>query len=403
MSSFRLSFLVVALGLSLTVAGCRCDNRLVDTYQADAGEPEEVAVPPEVSPEVPPKTACAVGSVSGRVCAPDKQTWVGGAQVTLDGPDCNGEAYHSEAASQPDGSFELSNIPAGHWTVHATLGAFSQDYPVDVLAGQSAKIPDDQLCVAQKTTKIAVVTGAGDRIEQLLGGLNLQYDTFPGDAANWSASAVPFLSDLTRLKAYDLVFIDCAAAKTSGSSTIDLGPKSAQIKTALHDYVLQGGSLYASDWALLFPALAFPGKFAFKLTSGTVANPLDARKLQGYAPQTVTAGVASAALAAFLGKQTVEIAFPHQSGVNSAHWGVFTSPDPTTEVLIQAPQVTLCSASDTSCATSGANLNQVPLAVHIKLTAAGTRGGNVVYTSFHNIAQPTNDVSQVLKYIVLHL
>ena len=32
-----------------------------------------------------------------------------------------------------------------------------------------------------------------------------------------------------------------------------------------------------------------------------------------------------------------------------------------------------------------------------------TKGGNVVYTSFHNIAQTGDDVAQILKFIVLHL
>ena len=33
----------------------------------------------------------------------------------------------------------------------------------------------------------------------------------------------------------------------------------------------------------------------------------------------------------------------------------------------------------------------------------GTVGGNVVYTSFHNVGQSSADVEQILKYIVLHL
>ena len=31
------------------------------------------------------------------------------------------------------------------------------------------------------------------------------------------------------------------------------------------------------------------------------------------------------------------------------------------------------------------------------------KGGNVYYTSFHNIAQPGNDVADILKYIVFRL
>jgi hypothetical protein len=44
-----------------------------------------------------------------------------------------------------------------------------------------------------------------------------------------------------------------------------------------------------------------------------------------------------------------------------------------------------------------------PLAVAFKLTPDGTRGGNLYFTAFHNIAQQGNDVANILKYIVFHL
>jgi hypothetical protein len=73
------------------------------------------------------------------------------------------------------------------------------------------------------------------------------------------------------------------------------------------------------------------------------------------------------------------------------------------QVLVEAPMVQLCSASDTSCNSAGMTATSVPLAVQIKMTPASERGGRVVYTSFHNIAQSGNDVAQILKYLILHL
>lgn len=382
------------LAIVFFTSSCTCNERLARPYE----EPPPAAIDAGV-----PTPSCATGSVQGRVCAPDRQTWISGATVEVTGTDCNQQPFSVVADSAADGSFTVAAVPVGRWTAHAVLGAFSQDYAVTVEEGKTVLIPDDQLCVAQKQTKIAVVTGAGDRIEDLLTGLSLKFDTFAGDATNWPTTAAPFLSDLQRLKAYDLVFIDCAAAKESGSSTINLGPDATAIQTALHDYVAQGGSLYSSDWALLFPALAFPGKMRFHLNGGAMANPFDARHLMGYAPQTVTADVTKPELAVFLGKAKVEIAFPHQSGANSMHWGLFDVQDPTADVLIRAPKVSLCETRDVNCSSANGDASQVPLAVHFKLTGAGTRGGNVVYTSFHNIAQPTDDVSKVLKFIVLHL
>ena len=116
--------LAVALAVLMAVlSGCRCDPRIVTV------EPEPIPVEP--TPATPPPPACPLGTVSGKVCAPDKKTWVEGAVVAVDGQDCNGQPFHLVASSAIDGSFVLGAIPAGMWTAHANLGAFSQEYPVD--------------------------------------------------------------------------------------------------------------------------------------------------------------------------------------------------------------------------------------------------------------------------------
>ena len=339
------------------------------------------------------------GSVTGRVCAPDLATWLNGAAVTLDGTDCNGQPTHVETTSAADGTFTLTGAPPGDWTIRATLGAFSQETPVNVRAGASTAIPDNQLCVAQKTVRIAVVTGAGDKIEDLLTSLRLQFTLFRGDSSTWTTEAEPFLADLNALKQYDLVFIDCAAAKSSGT-TIDLGPNAARIQSNLRAYVQQGGSVYGSDWALLFSLAASPSGLNFATTGGAViASPFNASVLKGYAPQTVTAHVDDSGLAQFLGKTTLAITFPRQAGANSLHWGLMAST--TGQVLVSAATVVTC--PDSACAAAGPNRSNVPLAVRVRAGMPGQRGGNVVYTSFHNVAQSGTDVAQVLKYLVLNL
>ena len=56
-----------------------------------------------------------------------------------------------------------------------------------------------------------------------------------------------------------------------------------------------------------------------------VNTPFDAKALSGYAPQTVTAQVNDPGLAQFLGKTSLNISFPKQSGANSLHWGLLAS------------------------------------------------------------------------------
>jgi hypothetical protein len=387
--------LVVA---ALFASGCVCGDRKltqVDPCVENPGSCDDAGVDAGIDAGTP-SNCTDQGSVTGKVCAPDQATWVNGATVFVDATDCNGQSIHIETTSSADGSFTLRSVPPGDWTVHAVLGSFTQDTAVTVHANAPTAIPDNQLCVAQKAVRIAVVTGAGDKIENLLDTLKLTYTLYGGDSSTWTSQAAPFLADLNEMKKYDLIFVDCAAAKTSGT-TIDLGTESSTIEANLHAYVLQGGSVYSSDWALLFTLAASPSSFNYATQSGSgVTNPLDAKQLMGFAPQTVTADVQDPALALFLGKNSLDIAFPAQSG----HWGLLASA-PGAQVLVSANAVDTC--PDTSCKSAGAKRNNVPVAVRARLLPPGVKGGNVVYTSFHNVAQVGDDVSQVLKYLVLNL
>jgi hypothetical protein len=390
----------VVLAASVVLSACQCGGaRLI-------GVPDQCEVDPAscdagvIEPDAGQPACTDHGTITGRVCAPDLMTFLNGATVSVDAIDCTGASVHLTATTSADGSFTLTNVPPGtSLVVHATLGAFSQDTPVSVAANATTAIPDNQLCVAQKAVRIAVVTGSGDKIENLLDLLHLQYTRYGGDSSTWTTQAEPFLADLTQMKQYDLIFVDCAAAHTS--STIDLGSSHAAISANLHQYVLAGGSVYASDWALLFALEAAPSALVYPTNNGQVlGNPLDTKELMGFAPQTLNASVPDAALAQFLGKSSLSIAFPKQSGANSLHWGLLSAA-PGAEVLVSANTVQAC--KDTTCAMSGSTLTNVPLAVRVRLLPAGQKGGNVVYTSFHNIAQNGTDVQQVLKYLVLNL
>jgi hypothetical protein len=382
--------------------GCEADPELCPMAAVDSGSPERDSGFPVDSgfPEGP----CDTGTVSGRVCAPDKATWVNGATVTVDATDCHGHPVHLTTTSAADGTFTLDGVPGGSQTVHAALGDFSQDTAVAVMVNQTTQIPDNQLCVAQGAVKIAVITAAGDKIESLLMSLSLQYTLFAGDGTSWASTASPFLSDLTQMKQYDIIFFDCAAAHVSSSGAIDLGTHSAQISQNLAAYVAQGGSIYASDWALVFPLLASPGSFDFLLNGGGAPPlPLPTKRLMGYAPQTVTATIAEPQLATFLGKSQVSITFPKQTTASSLHWGLLQNVSSAARVLVAAPMVQACETTDTNCTSAGMTVTSIPLAVEVKVTPATQRGGKVVYTSFHNIAQSGDDVAKILKYLVLHL
>jgi hypothetical protein len=386
--------------LCLLWSGCMCDGTRVDHVQDPCVLYPQTCVNPDHDAGFIENTCANQGSVTGRVCATDQQTWVNGATVSIVATDCNGAAVTLTSTSAADGTFTLPNVPPGDWVVHAALGSFTQDTAVTVRANAATAIPDNQLCVSQHTVQIAVITGSGDKIENLLDTLQLHYTRYGGDSSTWTTQAEPFLSDLAAMQKYDLILVDCAAAKASGN-IINFGSANALITSNLHQYVMQGGSVYSSDWALLFTLSAAPSNFQYATQSGTPpAHPLDTAQLMGYAPQTVTATVTDPGLAQFLNKGSMTIAFPKASGANSLHWGLMAAA-PGAEVLVSADSAVTCSTS--ACTATGATMHSVPLAVRARLLPAGSKGGNVVYTSFHNVDQTGSDVAQVLKYLVLNL
>jgi hypothetical protein len=393
---------------------CSCDEslQLAHTKQPDPAPQETPVAPdplppdppppdPPPPPPPPPPATCEYGTISGRVCATDQQTWVNGANVTLAGTDCDGADMPLATVTDDQGRFTLVDVPVGHWTVHAELGSFTQDVIVDVTPNATTAIADNDLCVAQKDVKIAVITGTGDQIEDLLDSLTLTYSKYSGKD-QWSAEGMPFLMNLSEMKKFDIIFVDCGAAHSgSGGSNIDLGSKAAIIHQNLKDYVAAGGSVYGSDWALVFPHSVDPTKIDFALRTATsVANPFPTNQLMGYAPQMVTTTITEPQLATFLGKSTVAINFPSGS---SKHWGLMQDIAPDVGTLVQAPSVILCNTTNTNCDSAGASATNIPFAVRYKVTPPGDHGGWVVYTSFHNTAQTGDDVAKILKFLILHL
>lgn len=382
--------------LALVAGACQCGNdRLMrlPTCEDDNSCYVDAGTPP---PPPPPGPCPAVGAITGRVCATDQKTFVNGAKVELEAQDCNGVPVKITTTSEQNGSFQLSRVPPGTWTVRASTGSFTQDNQVTVKAGETLAIPDNQLCVAQKTVRIAVVTGFGDKIEDLLTNLGLTFTLYDGKSG-YATGAAPFLADLAQLKKYDIIFFDCAAARSNNS--IDLGAKASTIQQNLKAYVEGGGSIYASDWALLFAVAANPGGFEFATLSGAgIKNPLSTNQLMGYAPQTLTATIADPALASFLEKASVQITFPMASSV---HWGLMEDVSGIATVLVSAVKADTC--SNTACSAKGMAATGIPLAARVKVNSADKPGGQVVYTSFHNVGQSGDDVAKILKYLILNL
>ena len=192
----------------------------------------------------------------------------------------------------------------------------------------------------------AAITPSGyDDIGKVLDNLNagnIAWDSVPSDVS------LQTLIDGN----YDVLFINCAEdVKTNGE--------------VIKAFVEQGGTVYASDWALDALIEAFPER---NITY-TTAN-----------PQNIIANVIDKGLNTSTGLETVPVNF------NLNDWRLINS-------ALQDDVTTYISGS-----VEESGNKEVPLAFSFSY---GDNGGKVFYTSFHHEANMTDEMQDVLNDLIL--
>lgn len=232
--------------------------------------------------------------------------------------------------------------------------------------------------VAVSGGKLAVTPAGYDDMGKVLSSMG-----YSAEEISWED-----LSNLEKLKGFSAVYINC-------SSGADGSAEAAA--PVIKQYVEEGGIIYASDFADAIVSKAFPGKITF-YGSGFMGS-------RAGAVGKVTANVVDGGMAAVLGKSAIEINFDLPS------WAVMQSTTGRTYMTGSAPILDLGSYAqnfqnfDTSDPTAlqkqienmqsqaSKVLPNLPLVVSFE---AGK--GEVLYTSFHNEAQVTEDVTKVLNW-----
>lgn len=300
----------------------------------------------------------ATGSLHGRICGPDGENWVVGAEVSVEHP--WGTAV---ALTDDEGWFLLEGVPVGAYTVLVEKGSFTTTFDAQIVADQVTELPVEE-CLLQNDVSIAVVEGTFDSIELVLDHLSLSYDYVP------FYDTTAFLMDPARLAAYDIIFFNCGMDDSwsdpywGGSPTV--------VGDNLRTYVNNGGSVYASDWAYWLVETAWPQMNTFQ--GGDSFN--------GQAwvgdPGTVTATVLDPVMASRLGSSTAMLNY------DLLDWVAIR--DTQGEVLIEG---TYSMYGQTAMG---------PLAVRMD-----SGNGRVLYTTFHNETQTTLDMDLLLQEIILSL
>ena len=310
----------------------------------------------ELEPVIFTATAVSVGTVSGRVVAPNGITPVPGAVVSLEAEQGGGGAVSARtatfaAAALPlptavtdvNGRFTLDRVPVGKQRLVARRGLFVGTIDVDVAAGETVEVEP----TVRSEKQMAYVPGSFDRIEAIV------EESLGQEIERISRNQ---LSDASITDQFGAIFLNCGASIM----------QTDQVIQNLLAYVDAGGLLYVSDLELPVVRAMIPDA-VLQTSSGD--------------SQMVTADVVDEALREghLGGQETVEIHF------NLSGWQTMLNVSDETNTLLRG-----------DIQGWGGTMEDTPLAIEI---AYGE--GRVVYTSFHNSAAATEDQIAVLEHYIL--
>ncbi|MBM4397968.1 MAG: carboxypeptidase regulatory-like domain-containing protein [Deltaproteobacteria bacterium] len=352
-----------------------------------------------VSPDSTPSASCdpcGYGALKGLVCAPDLKTVVPNALVTIDVIDCDGKAKQFQTATDKDGGYVFPQVPCGNHQVTATAGSFQTSFPITIQTGQVTDVTGVNLrCFDSQQVKVAVFWGQWDRLQDLLTALGIQYTFFNFETEFFSDTppkdieAFQVLSDPVELARFDILFFDC------GSAAIKWVSGYPDIRTNLRNYVLFGGSVYASDLAWEYVEGAFPDAIRFHGSNELPSTGMDPNGPQVVKDhQNTVANVLDDVLAAYLGKKVLPVHYGSGPLILVDSAGEGTTTHVSGKVLVKNPKYgQFLQPEYVESAESPFVLSFSP----------GPGAGRVVYTTFHNDEQADALILKILHYLVFLL
>lgn len=290
------------------------------------------------------------GDVVGKICGLGGAGPVPGATVWAQTP-----SGRVAATTNEQGDFVLTCVPPGTQTITAESGSWSTSFTVTVFDGQITTVPGQQ-CLNPQSARVAVVWGQWDQIENILNQLNVPYTFYDENQASSFFSSPPLLAQ------YDIIFLNCGFPE----SNVVVGPGLQNLR----DFVTNGGSLYASDYAYDAIEVTFPSFVDFRgddnqrnaAEGGTWSGALD---------------VVEATLRSALGGRS-------QVPVDAVYVGI-DGVDPATTVFLEGAQ--------------NGNRPGEPFMVRFQPTPPSS--GQVMFTSFHNNGQA--DILAIFRWLIAQL
>lgn len=365
------------------------------------------------------------GTIMGRVVAENGSTPLPSVKVFVD---YKGEIYLTYTNSQ---GYFILEAPAGKQTLHIQSGKgriFRSTLEVDVKEKGVVTIPGGSIKLSQ-VANLAYIPGAYDNIQTIL-----------IDSLGYTATQLQIsdLDNLSTLEQFSAIFLNCGKP----------GTLTAQHYNNLQQFVLNGGSLYVSDWAVeyLIGDNALLSKIdRYKLSSQVVTNQkscvprtggfIDESELctmkEGPYTTLTNVQIIPQEIQVYVGKTTVDIEY------DLGAWEVIKTLSSDWEVLLQdnnngfgplavrrnfnpsnkALQNQLEQGWITICHIPPGNPNN-PITITISINAwpahqahgdyigacVGT-GGQILFTTFHNhpYGHGSSDIVKFMEYFIINL
>jgi hypothetical protein len=354
------------------------------------------------------------GTISGKLLVKNGSKPVGGALVFVE--DNNNQLFFTHTDANGDFSFKA---PVGVRKLHMQTGGganFRTVIEVTVEKDQVLTI-DTSSCRLDQVANMAYVAGASDKIQDVVTGLGYTITQITNaDLANYAT-----------ISQYDIIFLNCGAKQNNGAMN-DL------IDTNLANFVTNGGSLYASDFAVAYLTGGLYTSPNCGQAGGFISDDKLCSKTTGSAMTIVGAQVGDANLAAALGFSTLDIEYnlggwERINNYDASFWDVLvTDPANNNEALMLKTDnfnggtvttpvgddstdgwITICHTDDSGIPTT-ITIEQLEWAAHeahgdtLGSCDSATDSGTIYFTTFHNHANGNiGNAGLILQYVILNL
>lgn len=217
---------------------------------------------------------------------------------------------------------------------------------------------------------IAILTGEYDSVEDIADSLELDYDLLSG--TGWDQ--INLLSNPEELEKYDAILFNCGM----GDGWM---AREDEVAANLADYVHGGGSIYVSDWSYWLVEVSFPDLIDFIGDDATWRAAEVGEATQG---DPVDATVLDPAMVAALGTDSASITY------DIGDWTAVESVGTDAGAMVEG--------RFTWSGDAGSGAHTGPLVVE------GSYGqGKVIFTTFHDTAQTSEQMHTLLEQIILSL